>query len=223
MRLSVLRSAVASVLLISSAAFGEIKSTVDHNAGDKATPAFKFEKVPAPTKGKPATKMTVAIVDGDKDDAGADADQVLKGDLPDNEDKPESNFFFAAGSDGGRLVFDLGSVMPVSQVNTYSWHKDTRAAQVYKLYAADGKAANFDPKPKQGTDPVKCGWTLVSTVDTRPKTGEPGGQYGVSTADSDGKLGDYRYVMMDVSKTEGDDEFGNTFYSRVDVVTGDKK
>jgi hypothetical protein len=204
MRSSVLRSAVASVLLISSAAWAEIKTTVDKNTGDKATAAFKFDKVPSPAKGGSPTKMTVAIVDGDKDDAGADADQLIKGDLPDNEDKPESNFFFGAGTDGGRVVFDLGSVMPVSQVNTYSWHKDTRGPQVYKLYAADGKAANFDPKPKQGTDPTKCGWTLVATVDTRPKTGDAGGQYGVS-------------------KTEADDEFGNTFFSRVDVVTGDKK
>ncbi len=29
----------------------------------------------------------------------------------------------------------------------------------------------------------------------------------------------YRYVMIDTNKTESDDDFGNTFFSRIDVVT----
>jgi hypothetical protein len=220
MRLSAIRSAVAALVLVSSAvAFGEPKSTVETIPQDKASADFKFKTVPVPSKDKAPTKMTVTIVDGDKDDNSADADRVVSGALPTEEDQPDSNFFFNAGTDGGRLVFDLGSVMPVTQINTYSWHPNTRGPQVYKLYAADGKDPKFDAKPKKGTDPTTCGWKLISSVDTRPKTGEPGGQVGVSTADSDGKLGDYRYVMIDASKTEGDDDNGNTFYSRVDVVT----
>lgn len=74
------------------------------------------------------------------------------------------------------------------------WHSDTRGPQVYRLYAAD--------------------------VDTRPKEGEGGGQYGVSISDSGGVLGKYRYLLFDVSRTEATDPFGNTFYSEIDVDDG---
>ena len=75
-------------------------------------------------------------------------------------------------------------------------------------------------RPGTGTDPEKCGWKSIANVDTRPKEGEVGGQYGVSIADSDGALGKYRYLLFDVSPTETDDGFGNTFFSEIDVVDG---
>jgi hypothetical protein len=46
-----------------------------------------------------------------------------------------------------------------------------------------------------------------------------GGQYGVSTADSAGAaIGKYQYLLFDIKQTEGDDAFGNTFYSEIVVV-----
>src|SRR5205085_1453687 len=30
----------------------------------------------------------------------------------------------------------------------------------------------------------------------------------------------YRYLLFDVSRTEADDPFGNTFYSEIDVIAG---
>ena len=114
---------------------------------------------------------------------------------------------------------DLGSAIEIKEVNTYSWHPNTRGPQVYKLYASDGTAKDFNSKPKTGTDPAKAGWTLVATVDTRPKEGQGGGQYGVSIADSTGAaLGKYRYLLFDISRTEADDDFGNTFYSEITVI-----
>jgi len=69
-------------------------------------------------------------------------------------------------------------------------------------------------------DPTKSGWKLLAVVDTRPKDGtDAGGQYGVSIADTAGAaLGKYRYLLLDCSKTESDDDFGNTFYSEIDVI-----
>ena len=32
------------------------------------------------------------------------------------------------------------------------------------------------------------------------------------------QLGNYRYLLFDISATENDDPFGNTFYSEIDVV-----
>jgi hypothetical protein len=207
------------MLMSSLAARADIKPVVEHNTGDQATAAFKFKAIPAPARDDAATKAKFTIVEGVKDDNGGDPDKLHDGALPSEEDQPAENFFFNAGTEGGRLALDLGSAINIKQVNTYSWHPDTRAPQVYKLYASDGTDKDFNAAPKKGTDPAKAGWKLIATVDTRPKDGEGGGQYGVSLADDKGaSLGKYRYLLFDISRTEETDEFGNTFYSEIDVV-----
>ncbi|MES1180410.1 MAG: basic secretory protein-like protein, partial [Verrucomicrobiota bacterium] len=57
-----------------------------------------------------------------------------------------------------------------------------------------------------------------ANVNTKPKADDGGGQYGVSIANPDGDLGNYRYLLFDIASTENDDEFGNTFFSEMDVV-----
>jgi hypothetical protein len=142
--------------------------------------------------------------------------------LPVDQDEPAANFFFNAGTEGGRLLMDLGAPINIKQVNTYSWHAATRGPQVYSLYAADGTAAGFNAQPSKEVDPVKAGWKLIAEVDTRPKAGEPGGQYGVSISDTQGVLGKYRYLLIAASRTESDDGFGNTFFSEINVIDADK-
>ena len=209
---------MAAVLLAVFAARAEIKVTVAHNANDQATPEFKFKNVPSPSTNDAATEAKFTIVDGDKDENSGGLEKLHDGKLPTEEDQPAENFFFDAGTEGGRLLVDLGSAINIQQVNTYSWHPNTRGPQVYKLYASDGTASDFDAKPKRGTDPGKHGWTLIAKVDTRPKTGDGGGQYGVSVSNTDGAIGKYRYLLFDISATEDDDDFGNTFYSEIDVI-----
>jgi hypothetical protein len=109
-------------------------------------------------------------------------------------------------------------VLEVTQVNTYSWHPDSRGPQVYNLYASDGTSPDFNARPGKGLDPEKEAWKLLAKVDTRPKEGDPGGQYGVSISDSDGIVGRYRYLLFDMRRTEDTDDFGNTFYSEIDVL-----
>ena len=133
--------------------------------------------------------------------------------------RPRASFSPRAPT-AGRLVADLGNATEIKRVNTYSWHRAERGPQVYKLYAADGLADGFNPKPGRAVDPAKAGWSLIATVDTRPKDGEPGGQYGVSIADAGGAaLGKYRYLLFDISRT-ADDRFGNTFYNEIDIDDG---
>jgi hypothetical protein len=115
-------------------------------------------------------------------------------------------------------LVDLRRAIDIKQVNTYSWHPNTRGPQVYKLYASDGKDKVFNSQPKRGTDPRTCGWKLVAKIDTRPKDGQGGGQYGVSICDSNGTIGKFQYLLFDISRTEAIDPFGNTFYSEIDVV-----
>jgi hypothetical protein len=202
-----------------AASTGQVTTTVAHNSVDKSTPAFVFNNnVPSPVAvdSVPAAKFT--IVDGEQDPAGADISAVHDGKLPTEEDQPEANFFFNAGTEGGRFSADLGSVIEIKQINTYSWHPDTRAPQLYKLYASDGASANFKADPKHDVDPTTVGWKLLASVDTRPKDIDVGGQYGVSITDTKGSLGKFRYLLFDVSRTEADDEFGNTFFSEINII-----
>jgi hypothetical protein len=138
--------------------------------------------------------------------------------MPTEEDQPSESFFFTAGSDGGRILVDLSRAIEIKQVNTYSWHANTRGPQVFTLYVSDANGAGFDAQPKRGANPETCGWRLVTKVDTRPAGKEPGGQYGVSISDSSGALGKCRYLLFDIARTEEADPFGNTFYSEIDVV-----
>jgi 3-keto-disaccharide hydrolase/Peptidase of plants and bacteria len=219
MKASTLLLAGAVVLSLSlRAAPAEVKVLSEHISNEQASAAFKFKQVPPPSASDSATKAQFSIVDGAKDDNGGDLDKLHDGKVPTEADQPSENFFFDAGTAGGRLLVDLGTSIPIQAVNTYSWHPSDRGPQVYSLYASDGKADAFNPQPKKGTAPDTCGWGLVAKVDTRPKSGEAGGQYGVSIADPDGILGTYRYLLFDVSRTEDNDEFGNTFYSEIDVI-----
>lgn len=108
-------------------------------------------------------------------------------------------------------------------MNTYSWHNGSRGPQVYTLWASDGKSEDFDAAPKSGMDPVAAGWREVARVDTRPgdRSGDGGGQYCVSVFGSEEPLGAFRYLLFELSRTEDNDPFGNTFYSEIDVIAGD--
>ena len=145
---------VAAAALIISAARADVTVTVDHNDTETAKPAFNFKRVPSPSKTDAASKAKFSLVDGDRDPAGGDLEKLNDAMLPSEPDEPHENFFFDAGTDGGRIGIDLGNAIEIQQINTYSWHPDTRGPQLYKLYAADGSEQDFDASPKAGTDPT---------------------------------------------------------------------
>lgn len=216
MNLKTLILALAVVLTGCLSGNAEIKVTVGHNANGDATGNFKFKNVPSPARTNAATTAKLTIVNGEMDEASGGLSKLNDGQLPDDEDQPEANFFFNAGTAGGWLVSDLGSVISIKQINTYSWHPNTRGPQVYKVYGSDGMGANFNVAPTNGANLEACGWHRIASVDT--KAAGDGGQYGVSISDTDGIIGKYRYLLFDMSRTESDDDFGNTFYSEIDVV-----
>lgn len=207
------------ILLCSSTlSRAEVAVIAERLDNDRAAPGFKFPHVPSPLRGDAAAKAVFTLIDGERDGNGGSLDKLHDGALPTDGDQAGTNFFFRAGTDGGRVLLDLGGVIELKQINTYSWHRDTRGPQVYRLYASDGKAANFAAQPKRPNDPAQAGWKLLASVDTRPKDGPPGGQYGVSISDSAGSLGATRYLLFDIRRTEDTDAFGNTFFSEIDVI-----
>lgn len=196
----------------------DVKVTVDRNVDLEATYAFKFKNVPSPVKDDAAAKATLALVLGRRDPNGARLSALTDGLLPSEEDQPDANFFFAQGTRGGRIRMDFGSVIEIAQVNSYSWHPNTRGPQVYNLYGSDGSDPKFNAAPDEKTNPADCSWKLIATVYTIPKQGEMGGQYGVSISDPSGSLGKFRYLLFDCDATEVDDPWGNTFFSEIDVI-----
>ena len=209
---------IPALLTLSLTAHAQVRVTVDHNPNATSNSAFKFKSVPSPSKDDAAAKAAILLIEGAIDGNGADLSALIDGALPTEEDEPAKNFFFDAGTGGGRFRMDLGSVIEIAQVNTYSWHPNTRGPQVYKLWASDGTDPKFNATPKSNIDPATCGWKLITVVDTRSKEGSDGGQFGVSITDSHGSLGKFRYLLFDCYVTETADEYGNTFYSEVDVV-----
>jgi len=200
------------------AAGGEVKVVMNRNSDAEATRAFRFSEVPSPVKDNAAAKASLMIVDGEIDGNSAALSVLTDGMLPGEEDEPDANFFFEQGTWGGRFRMDFANVMEIAQINTYSWHPNTRGPQVYKVYGSNGSGENFNGTPKLNVDPASCGWKLIASVDTRTQFGENGGQYGVSISGAAGSLGKYRYLLFSVFQTEVDDEFGNTFYSEIDVI-----
>lgn len=191
---------------------------VEHNPNSAASPEFKFKNVPPPVRDDAAAKAKLVLVDGDLDPNGADLVAVSDGLLPTDRDEPAANFFFSAGTNGGRFRFEFANVIEISEVNTYSWHPNSRGPQVYKLYGSDGLDPRFNVNPARTVDPASVGWTLIASVNTVSLKGLEGGQYAVSITTPGGTMGKYRHLLFDCYVTEANDDFGNTFYSEIDVI-----
>ena len=197
----------------------QTKITIDHNTGAAINPEFKFKSVPSPSRDDAASKARVVMVDGEADANSAGIEALIDGVLPTSDDQPRRNFFVTAGSGGARILIDLGRVIEIAAINSYSWHPDSRAPQVYRVWASDGSDVHFNAEPKANVDPRTAGWRILATVDTRSDDPDKdGGQFGVSISDARGSLGHFRYLLFDCYVTEVADNFGNTFYSEIDVV-----
>ena len=198
------------LMLLSS----DVKVTFERNPISTATRDFKFKNIPSPAQNDAAAKAKLTLIDGDLDQGSAELAALVDGYLPPDEDAPGSNVYFRAGSSGGRFRMDFTTSIDIAQVNTYSWHPNSRGPQLYKLYAADGSDPKFNPDPKRGVDPATCGWKLIALVSTLPDQGDDGGQYAASVSN----VGKYRYLLFDCYVTELYDNWGNTFYSEIDVI-----
>ena len=107
---------VTATAIASTAALtihAQVKVTFDHNPNSKASSAFKFKNVPSPAKDDAAARAKLMLVEGEADGNGADLTALTDGVLPTEEDQPAANFFWNAGTGGGRLQMDLGSVTDV--------------------------------------------------------------------------------------------------------------
>lgn len=216
-----LAGSLACLMLAATSAHAEtappaVKVTTGYSPTDVA---FKVGEVPAIANNDAGTKAFFKVISGKADEACGVLDVIHDGKAPGEEDDPEHNFFFAIGEKGGRLTADLGKTISVKNVASYSWHPGLRAPQIYKLYGADGTAANFKAEPGADVDPATAGWKLIATVDTHA---QGGGQHGVSIATENGEpLGQYRHLLFDIQANDEPNGQGNTFFSEIDIIDAD--
>ena len=203
-----------SIFILMSLLLVDAKVTFEHNSNSVANREFKFKNIASPAKDDAAASAKLTLIDGDLDGGSAELAALVDGRLPHDEDEPGSNVYFRAGSSGGRFRMDLTAPVDIARVHTYSWHPNARGPQLYKLYAANGNEPNLNLDPKRGTDPATTGWKLIALVSTLSDSGDEGGQYAASVND----VGNYRYLLFDCYVTELYDNWGNTFYSEIDVI-----
>jgi hypothetical protein len=210
--------ATATFLILISVLFVDARVTHEHNSNSVAKRDFKFKNIASPMNDDAATNAKLTLIDGDLDAGAAPLAALVDGRLPRDEDEPGANVFFRAGGSGGRFRMELGAAIEIYQVNSFSWHPNSRGPQLYKLYGADGSESNLNLDPKRGVDPATTGWKFIALVNTLPDRGEDGGQYAASVTGASGSLGKYRYLLFDCYVTELYDNWGNTFYSEIDVI-----
>jgi len=102
----------------------EVKIVADRS--ENPTASFKFKNVPAPSKNDAATKARFTIVDGMEDNNGGTIDRLHDGRVPTEDDQPSENFFFQAGTDGGRILVDLGGAIDIQQISRAKYDANYR-------------------------------------------------------------------------------------------------
>ena len=122
-------------------------------------------------------------------------------------DDPRNSNIFVDGTTG-RVQMDLQKVIPIAEINTYSWHSDERQNQHYDLYySAAATAPNADSSV---TDPATAGWLLLGSIQTGYEE-TTSGQIGVSLYNRFGDSLVYtRHLLWDIKD-------GSTYYGEFDV------
>ncbi len=144
------------------------------------------------------------------------ADVLLDGAGQSHQDAPEESAFFEDGTNGSFLV-DLGQVISVTKINSYSWHQHAtleehrhRALQRFTLYGFAG-----DQLPDLTLAPHRAGWERIARVNTDSffEVHEPlerPAQQACSMTATRGEIGRFRYLLWVT--------FGGTFFGEFDVL-----
>lgn len=214
-RLVIAALAIAIGVTVCYSAMAQVTVETDHT---DETPFFEFKQIKRPAKNDLGMKAKWAVVRGRLDSNSVGSSALTDGLIPQSDDSPRENCFFAAGSSGGCLAADLGDAFELTEVVTYSWHPGTRAPQRFTLYASNGQGDGFvwDRLPETKS-PEQSGWVRIAEVDTRTRRRD-GGQHVSRVFDPGGSLGSFRYWLLDVQPTAANDPFAHTFFSEIDFI-----
>ena len=99
----ILAAMILLPFLSADTADAKINIAVIHNHAATATAQFKLRMLPSPSATDAAAKAKVSGVAGRQDQNGGNVDKLIDGAAPREVDQPAENFFFAAGTPGGRI------------------------------------------------------------------------------------------------------------------------
>jgi Peptidase of plants and bacteria len=183
---------------------------------------FQFDNVPLPAIDDAGSTGKWSVVAGQMDANSGSIECLFDGRVPTAADQPSRNFFFAAGTPNGLIAVDLEKVAEVAEIVSYSWHTDSRAPQVFAVYAATGEEPGFAfPVSVDGISKASC-WKKIASVNTR-QANQSGGQHAVRISDPDATLGKFRHLLFEMNATEPGNRFSHTFFSEIDVIADDAR
>ena len=183
---------------------------------------FRFDNVPLPAIDDAGSKGKWKVIAGQGDANSGSIECLFDGRVPTAADQPAQNFFLAAGTKNGLIAVDLGKSEDVSEVVTYSWHTDSRAPQVFSVYAATGEEPGFAVPMSVEEIGQTAGWKKIASVDTR-QVHRNGGQQAVRIFEPGATLGKFRHLLFEMNATEPGNHFSHTFFSEIDVIAEDSK
>lgn len=202
------------------------------------TRAFEFPTIPPPSGSDFASTNPIVF---EIDSRGRSTDKsilappsgplevLVNGRTQRNHDDPDQSLFFRNDTTG-YLIFDLGRVIPVTSIHTYSWHRNKddlestlRAVQRYTLWGArENRPAGLPGRKNSG------GWERIARVDTDvffqvdERTDRPS-QQACRLLPAEGAIGEFRYLLFEVLPTIdiGADAPRHTFFSEIDIFSGE--
>jgi len=218
---------------------GEVPVLIRIEPGDES-PDFKFPTIPPPSnqdyanasQGRASVEWWPTDETDERNDLSPNSGQpelLIDGIGQTGEDLPGESLFFRDGANG-LIVLDLGREVPVSTINTYSWHRSAhdpemrrRAVQRYTLWGRGDTRPSSAPQAGNHS-----GWTRIARVNTDAFFGvkdEPDRppQQGCSIFSGSDAIGSFRYLLFEVSPTPMPDgmRHRHTFFGEIDVFTID--
>jgi len=200
-------------------------------SGDQTTD-FRFPTIEPPSNADYADAAqghaTIQVLRGELlqgKGASGPVSVLLDGRGQTHEDAPEDSSFFQNDATGSFLL-DLGQVVSISKINSYSWHQNTthdwqrhRAVQKFTLYGFAGERP-----PAAEMDHEQAGWVRIARIDSddyfrvRELLERPA-QQACSITSAGGEIGRFRYLLWEVEPTliMPLRHLNNTFYGEFDV------
>jgi hypothetical protein len=204
--------ALSPIAINSSAADVQVKVEVSSSGS-----SFRFRSIPLPAIDDAGAGAQWKVIAGQLDSNSGPLERLSDGQIPVSADQPSQNVFFAAGTQHGMIAVDLGMIVELSEIVTYSWHPENRAPQVYTVYAATGDEPDFDFPQSVEVIAGMPQWTKIASADTRSAK-RNGGQHAARIYRAQGTIGKFRHLVFVVNATQPDDRFSHTFFSEVDII-----
>ncbi|MEE2886565.1 MAG: hypothetical protein VX951_03950 [Planctomycetota bacterium] len=205
-----------AILLPSVSAQVLVTTEVDYGSDRETNGTFVFATVPSNSSTDLANGLTFKVLAGSPHGASGPISVLTDGSAQKNWDSVPESFFTTDDTTHIRIQVQFASVYDIGQINTFSWHRNSRSRQQYRVYTAlapSNNAPDFTAAAFQDDAALaKLGYTAVASVDTGSHSG---GQAGASI---DGKIGLSVYVLFDIQPHYLSGVQRSTFHGEIDIV-----